>query len=119
MDYRVQSINKPGKKSDIWGKRVTTVSTIRLTARKGKLERLTVPIEVLPILEATKRHTPTGGVVSPIMRLRTAMTAKCIGSTSTVVATFNNMGNKISSAAIVSMKVPMKMSKILINNSTR
>ena len=45
------------------------MSTTILKAKKGNPALLTFPIEVLPILDATKRQTPTGGVVSPIIKL--------------------------------------------------
>ena len=35
---------------------------------------LSRPIGTLPMLEATNRQTPTGGVVNPIIRFNTAMT---------------------------------------------
>ena len=47
-----------------------------LTARKGIMDLLTFPMEIFPILDATNRHTPTGGVVNPMIRLSTAITAK-------------------------------------------
>ena len=75
-------------------------------------------MEVFPILEATNKHTPTGGVVRPMIKLRTAITVKCMGSTSTSIATLSNMGNKINRAAIVSMKVPTNINNKLINNKT-
>ena len=43
--------------------------------KKGKPALLTFPIETLLYLDATKRQTPTGGVVNPIIRFKTAMTA--------------------------------------------
>jgi len=71
-------------------------------------------MEILPMLDATKRHTPTGGVVSPIMRFRTAIMEKWIGSMPTWRATASSVGKRVSSAAMVSMKVPTKSSRILI-----
>ena len=89
-----------------------------LIPKKGSPALLTFPIEVLPILDATNKHTPTGGVVRPMIKFRTAITVKCIGSTSTSIATFSKIGNKINKAAIVSMNVPTNISKRLINKST-
>ena len=94
------------------------MSTTILKAKKGNPALLTFPIEVFPILDATKRQTPTGGVVSPIIKLRTAITVKWIGSTSTSIATLSNIGNKINNAAMVSIKVPTKIRSKLINKST-
>lgn len=70
------------------------------------------------MLEATNKQTPTGGVVRPIIRFNTAITAKWMGSTSTAKATFNRIGNKISSAAMVSIKVPTTISNRLMSSST-
>lgn len=79
---------------------------------------LTLVMDVLPMLEATNRQTPTGGVVSPIIKFSTAITEKCIGSTPTVMATFNKIGKRIRSAATVSMNVPTKINRRLIKSST-
>ena len=65
-----------GRKSDSSGNRETNINTKRLTARNGNPERLTFPIGVLPILEATNKQTPTGGVVSPMIKFNTAITVK-------------------------------------------
>ena len=113
-----QSIIKWGRKSDSSGNSDTNTNTKRLTAKNGNPARLTFPMGVLPILEATNKQTPTGGVVRPMIKFRTAITVKCMGSTSTSIATFNRMGNKIKRAAIVSIKVPTKISSRLISKST-
>jgi hypothetical protein len=65
-----------GRKRESSGKRDTKTKTKRLTAKKGRPALLTFPMEVFPILEATNKHTPTGGVVSPMIKFRTAMTVK-------------------------------------------
>ena len=107
-----------GRKRDNSGNSVTKTNTRILIPKKGSPALLTFPIEVLPMLDATNKHTPTGGVVRPMIKFRTAITVKCIGSTSTSIATFSKIGNKINKAAIVSMKVPTNISKRLINKST-
>lgn len=89
------SINRLGNVSDIAGKRTTSISTKRLTSKKGNPALLTAPMDTFPILDATKRHTPTGGVVKPIIKFKTAITAKWTGSTPTTRATFKRMGNNI------------------------
>ena len=106
-----QSIIRCGKKSDSSGNKETSSNTKRLTARNGNPERLTFPIGVLPILDATNKQTPTGGVVRPMIKFNTAITVKWMGSTSTSMATFSKIGNKIKSAAMVSIKVPIKIRK--------
>jgi hypothetical protein len=85
-----------------------------LTARKGMFALEILLMEIFPMLEATKRHTPTGGVVRPIMRFSTAIMEKWIGSIPTWRATASSVGKRVSSAAMVSMKVPTKRSSKLI-----
>ena len=111
-------MNKLGKNSEISGMSVTNVSTKKDTAKNGRLALLTSPMETLPILEETKRQTPTGGVVSPMIKLRTAITAKWMGSTSTAIATFNKIGNNTNKAATVSIKVPTKIKSRLMSRRT-
>ena len=73
--------------------------------------------ETFPIEEVTKRQIPTGGVDKPIIKFKTAITAKWIGSTPTDTDTFNNIGNKMTNAAIVSINVPTNSKSILIKRS--
>lgn len=115
---RYYSIIKFGRKRESPGNRDTNINTNRLTAKKGSPALLTFPIGVLPILEATNRQTPTGGVVNPMIKFNTAITVKWMGSTSTSMATLSSMGNNINSAAMVSIKVPTRMSRRLINSRT-
>ena len=70
-----------------------------------------------PISDATNKHTPTGGVVSPITKFKTAINPKFIGSTPTSVTTFNKTGTKIKRADIVSKKHPANINIKLINNN--
>ena len=71
-----QSINRFGNAKENHGNKVTKISTKKLTKRKGSPALLTSPMEIFPILDATKRQTPTGGVVNPIIKFKTAITAK-------------------------------------------
>lgn len=98
---------------------MTKVNTNKEILKKGRLDRLTSEIEVFPILDATNKQMPTGGVVNPIIRFNTAITEKWIGSMSTASATFNKIGNKTNNAAMVSINDPMKINNILIKKSTR
>ena len=54
----------------------------------------------------TKSKDPTGGVHKPIHRLTTIIIPKWTGSTPTLVTTGKNMGVKISTAGVMSIKVP-------------
>ena len=68
---------------------------------------------------ATKRLTPTGGVMKPIARLQTMMIPKCTGSTPTLTTTGRRIGVRMTMAASASMKVPTISSRTLIINSTK
>ena len=114
-----QSINNSGRNNDRLGNSVIKMSTNTLTIKNGKPALLTFAMETFPILEATNRQTPTGGVVKPMIKFKTAITAKCMGSTSTEIATFNKIGNSIKSAAMVSINVPTTISTIFINSNTK
>ena len=68
--------NTRGSHSVISGTSVTSASTARLNSKNGHPARTTSPIGTLPIPVATNRHTPSGGGVSPIINLSSAMTEK-------------------------------------------
>ena len=69
-------MNKLGSHNEISGIKVTSIKTTKLTNKNGKPALLTFPMDTLPILDATNKQTPTGGVVKPIIRFNTAITAK-------------------------------------------
>lgn len=100
------------------GNKVTNASITKLTIKNGNPALLTLAMDTFPMLDEMNKHTPTGGVVKPMMRFKTAITAKWIGSISTEMASFSKMGNRISKAAMVSIKVPTKINKMLIIKST-
>ena len=58
------------------GKSVTKTKTEKLTNKNGKLALLTLATETLPMPEAINKQTPTGGVVRPMIKFKTAITAK-------------------------------------------
>ena len=91
--------------------------TIKLITRKGSVAMLTLPIEIFPMPEVMNRHTPTGGVVKPMIRFSTAMTANWTGSTPTLIAILSNTGNSINKAAIVSINAPTKRRRIFIKSN--
>src|SRR5699024_1495001 len=111
-------LNKLGKYNVNAGINATSKSTITLTSKNGNNSLVAVPIDTFPICEATKRHTPTGGVTTPIIIANTIVTPKCIGSIPIDVATGNNTGNKITKPAIVSINVPTKRTNANINKIT-
>jgi len=74
--------------------------------RKGSIALVICSSFISPIAHAMKRHTPTGGVVSPITRLSTMITPKWSGSTPILFIRGSNTGVKIISEAVVSMNVP-------------
>ena len=80
----------------------TTVSTTIIGARSGIISRMLT--RAMP--EVTKRHTPTGGVIIPMVRLTATMTPKWMGSTPAEAASGSRSGVKMTSALMVSMKVP-------------
>ena len=77
-------------------------------ARNGSMARTILSTGTPPMVEETKRQTPNGGVVNPIMQLRTKIMPKCKGSTPAVTTTGNRTGAIIMIIIAGSMKVPMK-----------
>src|SRR5699024_8398255 len=69
-----------------------------------------------PIVEATNKLTPSGGVTNPIARFITNMIPKCIGSIPIFVTTGKRIGVKITIAEIVSINIPTINKNILIIN---
>ena len=87
-------------------------------SKNGKIALTTDDKGIPAILEHTNKHTPTGGVVRPIIKFKTAKVAKCNGSIPTAVASDNKGTNKIINAAIVSMNIPTNSNNMLISNIT-
>ena len=74
---------------------MTKSKTSKLTPKNGRMALLISPSDIPPILEVTNRQTHTGGVVSPIIRLRTARMANWMGSISTPTAFFKRTEKRI------------------------
>src|SRR5699024_3982111 len=64
-----------------------------------------------------KSTEPTGGVQSPMQRLRIMMIPKCTGSMPISVTMGRKIGVKISTAGVISIKVPTKRSIRFISNN--
>ncbi|MNL55560.1 hypothetical protein D3C87_1789830 [compost metagenome] len=73
---------------------------------------MTPSILISPILQPVNRIVPTGGVMVPRDRLKIIMMPNCTGSMPNWVQMGRNMGVKISTAGVGSIKVPT-------SNSTR
>ena len=78
----------------------------------------TFSIVVLAIPTPTKRTDPTGGVHKPTHKFNTIMIPKCTGSIPNLVTTGKNIGVKISTAGVISIKIPTHNSSKLIIIST-
>ena len=74
----------------------------------GHISSMNSLILISPIPHATKIHNPSGGVVSPIVRLRTIITPKWTGSYPTDKTIGKKIGAKSNMRAIVSMKHPKR-----------
>lgn len=70
---------------------------------------------VFPIPHPTNNTVPTGGVVSPMQRLRTIIIPKCSGVIPSAVTTGKKIGVKIRTAGVISMKVPTNRRIRLMN----
>ena len=101
------------------GTYVINISVAIIRIRKGMIPLITLSNVVSPTRDATKRFTPSGGVMKPIARLTTMMIPKWIGSTPREVTTGNRMGARIIIAHSVSMKQPTIRSNRLISNRIR
>ena len=79
-----------------------------ITSKKGIAAFATVSLLTFEILLATKRFTPTGGVINPMARAVTIMTPKCIGSIPMRVAKGSKTGVMMTIAASASIKSPTR-----------
>ncbi len=78
----------------------------------GQRER----VDALATAQATKRILPTGGVHKPMQRFNTIMMPKCSGDMPKLTATGRKIGVKISTAGVMSMKMPTINKTRLISN---
>ena len=88
-------------------------ASIITTKNSGIICLLSRPSPTSAIESATKRHRPIGGVIRPIIRLKTTRIPKWVGSTPILTAIGCKMGTNTSIAAIPSRKRPMKRNKII------
>ena len=72
-------MNIEGNTSDNQGTNVIRSKAATDARRKGQIAIVISSIEVLPILQATNKVGPTGGVAKPIAKLTHMMMPKCTG----------------------------------------
>ncbi len=77
-----------------------------MATNKGNNGLTTFSIDVLAIPTPTNKTEPTGGVQRPIQRFKIMMTPKCTGSIPNLVTIGKNIGVKMSTAGVISIKIP-------------
>lgn len=87
---------------------VITANPMIMAIKKGSNGLTTLEIEVLATPTPMNNTEPTGGVHKPIQRLSTMIIPKCTGSIPNSVTTGKNIGVKINTAGVMSMKIPTK-----------
>ena len=90
-----------------------------LVSKNGRIATITGASGNRAMPAQTNRQTPTGGVVSPIIRFSTATVAKCSGSIPTAFDSASKGTNRMIRAAMVSRNMPTHSSRMLISSSTR
>src|SRR4030042_4955220 len=99
------------------GKAITT-ATQTMVAMKNDNDSLTYScIEQSKILQPAYIADPTGGVIFPIVMVKTKTSPKCTGSKTTFVATGRNIGVSISISTEPSTNIPAIIRNIQINES--
>ena len=83
------------------------IKVITLANEKGTAARNMVPMPSLDMADATFKHIPTGGVMSPIANPVISMTPNWIGETPSAVTAGRNTGVKSRIAGLTSTKVPV------------
>ena len=106
-----------GKSSLICGNIVTKNNVAIIARYKGNIGFKILPILTLPILQPTKSTLPTGGVHKPIDKFKIIIIPKCKGDIPKDSATGKNIGVKISTAGVMSIKLPTINNVILIINN--
>src|SRR5699024_6349748 len=98
--------NFSGSHVDKNGTYVTTSKAIIITNIIGIIALIILSNGTAPIVDATNKLTPSGGVTNPIARFITSMIPKWIGSIPIFVTTGKSIGVKITIAEIVSINIP-------------
>ena len=86
-------------------------SAMIITTNKGRRGFITFSIVVLAIPTPTNNTEPTGGVHKPIQRFKIIIIPKCTGSNPSFITTGKNMGVNMSTAGVISIKMPTNRSK--------
>ena len=89
-----------------------------MAANNGNRGLITFSIDVFATPTPTKSTEPTGGVHSPMQRFKIIMIPKCTGSIPNFVTMGKNMGVNMSTAGVMSIKIPT-ISKIIFMMSNR
>ena len=87
-----------------------------MAMNKGLNGLITFSKVTLAIPITTKSTEPTGGVQSPIQRFITITIPKCTGSIPNFVTIGRKMGVKMSTAGVISMKIPTNSNIKLMSN---
>src|SRR5690554_2419467 len=99
------------------GKKVMIIRIAIIAIKKGMRGLTTSCIFMLATLQPMNNTEPTGGVQSPMFRFSIMMMPKCMGSMPNCVVTMGkNMGVKINTAGVMSIKIPTKSRMKLIIN---
>lgn len=93
---------------------VTSMRTITMTAKSGSIFFDVASSDVFPTAHPTKRAEPTGGVQSPIARLKISMIPKWTVLMSNVWTTGSRIGVMIMMSGAISMKHPRIISRMLM-----
>src|SRR5690606_24769534 len=90
-----------------------------IAMNNGNRGLMTFSMVVLAIPTPTKSTEPTGGVQSPIQRLSTITMPNCMGSIPSSVTIGRKMGVNMSTAGVMSIKMPTNNNnKLIINKIT-
>lgn len=87
-----------------------------IAIKRGSNGRTTFTIVVLATPTPTNNTVPTGGVQSPIDKFRIMIIPKCTGSIPSSTTIGRNIGVKMSTAGVISIKTPTKRSIKLISS---
>src|SRR5690606_3025529 len=90
-----------------------------MTPRNGNNWGITLVIGTFATPLPTNNKVPTGGVQTPIHRVRTMIIPKWTGCIPIAITTGKNIGVNISTAGVISIKVPTINKVILIKSSTK
>ncbi len=88
--------------------------TTIMARKKGMMCRITFVMVVFAMPQPRNKHDPTGGVQMPMHKLVIIMMPKWTGWTPSCLTIGKNIGVKMSTAGVISIKVPTNKSKRLM-----